>query len=271
MVLVDMRRDQRSAGDRVLDDRDHPVRRRAGDLRDRPRRFPPGRPSRPRARRGSGCRWPCAASSSRTSTLSAHVCASISEASHRGRGSSILSLHMGEQRKRPTPRAYRMGRRREQLDAMSRRIAEAAFELHATVGPAQTSISAVAERAGVQRHTVYHHFPDLTSLMRACTEHGMRVTRTPRRRPGGPSRTRRSAFATASASCTATTEPTRDCSVTSSATCRSWATRWRPRRSSSVWESCSAPSPTAGRETRRRNGSGWRRSATPWPTTRGGR
>jgi AcrR family transcriptional regulator len=76
-----------------------------------------------------------------------------------------------------------MGRRREQLDAMSQRIAEAAFELHATVGPAQTSISAVAERAGVQRHTVYHHFPDMTSLMRACTEHGMEVTRTPEAAP----------------------------------------------------------------------------------------
>jgi AcrR family transcriptional regulator len=86
---------------------------------------------------------------------------------------------MGEQTKRTTQRTYRMGRRRDQLDAMSRRIAEAAFELHGTIGPAQTSISAVAERAGVQRHTVYHHFPDMTSLMRACTEHGMHVTRTP--------------------------------------------------------------------------------------------
>jgi AcrR family transcriptional regulator len=76
-----------------------------------------------------------------------------------------------------------MTRRRQQLDAMSQRIAEAAFELHATVGPAQTSISAVAERAGVQRHTVYHHFPDMTSLMRACTEHGMQVTRTPEATP----------------------------------------------------------------------------------------
>ncbi|MDQ2965578.1 MAG: TetR/AcrR family transcriptional regulator [Chloroflexota bacterium] len=69
-----------------------------------------------------------------------------------------------------------MGRRLEQLEATRQRIAEAAFELHATVGPAQPSISAVAAHAGVQRHTVYHHFPDLTSLFRACTEHGMRVT-----------------------------------------------------------------------------------------------
>lgn len=76
-------------------------------------------------------------------------------------------------------RTYRMGRRREQLDATRQRITEAAFDLHSTVGPAQTSISAVAERAGVQRHTVYHHFPDLTALFRACTEHGMRTTGVP--------------------------------------------------------------------------------------------
>ena len=62
---------------------------------------------------------------------------------------------------------------------MRQRITEAALELHATVGPAQTSISAVAERAGVQRHTVYHHFPDMTSLMQACTAHGMRTTGIP--------------------------------------------------------------------------------------------
>ena len=72
-----------------------------------------------------------------------------------------------------------MGRRQEQLDSMRQRITEAAFELHAIVGPAQTSISAIAERAGVQRHTVYHHFPDMTSLMQACTAHGMRTTGIP--------------------------------------------------------------------------------------------
>jgi AcrR family transcriptional regulator len=86
---------------------------------------------------------------------------------------------MAEQKKSTTSRTYRMGRRREGLEATRQRIAEAAFELHATVGPAQTSISAVAERAGVQRHTVYNHFPDMTSLVRACTEHGMRVTQIP--------------------------------------------------------------------------------------------
>lgn len=66
---------------------------------------------------------------------------------------------------------------------MSQRIAQAAYELHATVGPAHTTISAVAERAGVQRHTVYHHYPDLTALFRACTEHGMRVTGVPQAGP----------------------------------------------------------------------------------------
>ena len=82
--------------------------------------------------------------------------------------------------KKPTPpRTYQMGRRRLQLEATRQRITEAAFQLHSTVGPAQTSISAVAERAGVQRHTVYHHFPDLASLFRACTEHGLQVTQIP--------------------------------------------------------------------------------------------
>ena len=86
---------------------------------------------------------------------------------------------MAEQLKSTGQRIYRMGRRREQLDATRQRITEAAFDLHSTVGPAQTSISAVAARAGVQRHTVYHHFPDLTALFRACTEHGMRITGVP--------------------------------------------------------------------------------------------
>jgi AcrR family transcriptional regulator len=88
-------------------------------------------------------------------------------------------MHMTGQKKRPARRSYAMGRRQEQLDSMRLRITEAALELHASLGPAQTSISAIAERAGVQRHTVYHHFPDMTSLMQACTAHGMRTTGIP--------------------------------------------------------------------------------------------
>ena len=62
---------------------------------------------------------------------------------------------------------------------MRERIAKATYELHATIGPAQTTISAIAERAGVQRHTVYHHFPDLVTLFKACTAHGLSVTGPP--------------------------------------------------------------------------------------------
>src|SRR5947208_6476043 len=50
-----------------------------------------------------------------------------------------------------------------------RRIAQAAMELHADVGPARTSISAIAQRAGVQRHTVYRHFPTDLDLAMACS------------------------------------------------------------------------------------------------------
>jgi len=52
-----------------------------------------------------------------------------------------------------------------------RRITRAAVELHATVGPARTTVSAVAERAGVQRHTVYRHFPAEAELYGACSAH----------------------------------------------------------------------------------------------------
>jgi AcrR family transcriptional regulator len=58
-------------------------------------------------------------------------------------------------------RAAGMGRTRQ-------RIVEATLRLHTTVGPARTSIAAVAEEAGVQRHTVYSHFPDEKALFAAC-------------------------------------------------------------------------------------------------------
>ncbi|MGH2948650.1 MAG: TetR/AcrR family transcriptional regulator [Solirubrobacteraceae bacterium] len=51
-----------------------------------------------------------------------------------------------------------------------RRITEATVELHRTIGPARTTISAIAERAGVQRLTVYRHFPDERALFAACGE-----------------------------------------------------------------------------------------------------
>jgi len=62
------------------------------------------------------------------------------------------------------------------------RITEAAVELHGTVGPARTTVSAVAERAGVQRATVYRHFPSEAELFEACSLHW--VTRNPPPDPG---------------------------------------------------------------------------------------
>jgi AcrR family transcriptional regulator len=67
---------------------------------------------------------------------------------------------------------YQLKRRAEQMEETRQRIARATFELHGTIGPAYTTISAIAERAGVQRLTVYRHFPDEHSLFRACTSYG---------------------------------------------------------------------------------------------------
>ncbi|HRD29508.1 MAG TPA: helix-turn-helix domain-containing protein, partial [Caulobacter sp.] len=66
-------------------------------------------------------------------------------------------------------RTYTLKRRAEQQAETRRRLAEAAMELHGTVGPARTSLSLVAERAGVQRNTLYAHFPDERSLFQACS------------------------------------------------------------------------------------------------------
>lgn len=68
-------------------------------------------------------------------------------------------------------RKYRKRRRAELEDETRRRITEAAVELHGSVGPARTTISAVAERAGVQRTTLYRHFPDEEALFDACSSH----------------------------------------------------------------------------------------------------
>jgi AcrR family transcriptional regulator len=77
-----------------------------------------------------------------------------------------LDEHMRAVKKR---RTYTLGRRAEQQAETRQRIVEAAVELHGRFGPAQTTISMVAERAGVQRHTLYAHFPDDRSLFLACS------------------------------------------------------------------------------------------------------
>jgi AcrR family transcriptional regulator len=70
-----------------------------------------------------------------------------------------------------TKRKYELRKRAEAMTDTRRRITEAAVELHGSVGPARTTVSAVAERAGVQRHTVYRHFPTEEDLFAACSAH----------------------------------------------------------------------------------------------------
>jgi AcrR family transcriptional regulator len=68
-------------------------------------------------------------------------------------------------------RRYELRKRARDMARTRQRVVEAAVALHTTVGPAATTISAIANRAGVQRHTVYAHFPDTASLFRACSAH----------------------------------------------------------------------------------------------------
>jgi AcrR family transcriptional regulator len=74
-------------------------------------------------------------------------------------------------------RTYTLKRRAEQQAETRLRIVEAAIDLHGTVGPSRTTFSMVAEKAGVQRHTLYAHFPDERSLLLACS--GLSMERHP--------------------------------------------------------------------------------------------
>jgi len=74
-------------------------------------------------------------------------------------------------------RGYTLKRRAEQQAETRLRIVEAAVGLHGKLGPALTTLSMVAERAGVQRHTLYAHFPDERSLFMACS--GLALERNP--------------------------------------------------------------------------------------------
>ena len=79
---------------------------------------------------------------------------------------NIHATDMSDQ-KRP----YRKTRRAELEEQTRRRITESTVALHEELGPARTSISAIAERAGVRRSTVYRHFPDEEALFAACSSH----------------------------------------------------------------------------------------------------
>jgi len=73
----------------------------------------------------------------------------------------------------PSTRPYRMQLRAAQQARTRERITESAVELHGTLGPARTSMSAVAAQAGVRRSTLYRHFPDEAALFDACSAHWM--------------------------------------------------------------------------------------------------
>jgi AcrR family transcriptional regulator len=68
-------------------------------------------------------------------------------------------------------RKYQLKQRAERQEETHRRIVEAAVELHGAIGPSRTTILALAERAGVERPTVYRHFPTTESLFKACSSH----------------------------------------------------------------------------------------------------
>jgi AcrR family transcriptional regulator len=80
-------------------------------------------------------------------------------------------------------RTYTLKRRAEQQSETRQRIVDAAVALHGELGPARTSLSQVAERAGVQRNTLYAHFPDERSLLLACS--GQTMERDPLPDPSG--------------------------------------------------------------------------------------
>jgi AcrR family transcriptional regulator len=68
-------------------------------------------------------------------------------------------------------RKYRLKRRAQRQEETRQRIVEAAVELHTTVGPAHTTMLAIAKRAGVERPTLYRHFPTVNDLFSVCASH----------------------------------------------------------------------------------------------------
>ena len=68
-------------------------------------------------------------------------------------------------------RRYELKERARRQEETRTRIVQAAVDLHTSIGPARTTVSAIAERAGVERHTFYAHFPDERTLFGACSTH----------------------------------------------------------------------------------------------------
>jgi AcrR family transcriptional regulator len=72
-------------------------------------------------------------------------------------------------------RKYELKARAESQRWTRERIVRATMELHKEVGPAKTTVAEVARRAGVQRLTVYNHFPEDIELFGACQAHWMEL------------------------------------------------------------------------------------------------
>lgn len=76
-------------------------------------------------------------------------------------------------------RKYEKKKRAENQEETRQRIVEATVQLHQTVGGQAATISAIAQKAGVERLTVYRHFPDDRSLLMACTSHYLSLNQPP--------------------------------------------------------------------------------------------
>ena len=118
-------------------------------------------------------------------------------------------------------RPYRMKRRAELEEQTRRRITESAVALHEELGPASTSISAIAARAGVRRSTVYRHFPDDEALFEACSSHWRAGNPPPDPRTWSSIEDRAERTARPYGSCTRSTAAPRRCTRACCATSRS--------------------------------------------------
>src|SRR5919109_3377589 len=77
-------------------------------------------------------------------------------------------------------RKLKLNARAARQEQTRRRIVEAAVALHERIGPLATTVTAIADRAGVERLTVYRHFPDQETLHAACTAHYFALNPPPR-------------------------------------------------------------------------------------------
>ena len=72
-------------------------------------------------------------------------------------------------------REYKMVKRRDKVEETRRKVAKATYELHATIGPARTTIALISDRAGLPRQTVYRNFGTMLDLYRSCIAFGLEV------------------------------------------------------------------------------------------------